>query len=185
MEKFLNHLSKFTVSTIIVVVIVTRPFQLELLDTLMIETDGVIKDLTLEYQSVELVTISLGKKKFVGNTGFGLFDGNNWRENWVRSIGEFLDGGVVGRGRGFGRGSSRRIGNKRLSSLKNSLRKRMRRNGGLLALRRVCNQMFRKFLRVLERKWGLTRGVSIFIVGDLVVGLAGPSVYLTQYTWNR
>ena len=31
--------------------------------------------------------------------------------------------------------------------------------------------MFRKFLRVLGRKWGLTRGVGIFIVGNLVVGL--------------
>ena len=109
--------------------------------------DGVVKDLALEYESVELVAISLGKKKFVGNTGFGLFDGNNWRENWVRSVGEFLDGGVVGRGRGFGRGSSRRIGDKRLSSLRNLLRKRAWSNGRLLALRRVCNQMFRKFLR--------------------------------------
>ena len=31
--------------------------------------------------------------------------------------------------------------------------------------------MFRKVLRVLGRIWGLTRGVGIFIVGNLVVGL--------------
>ena len=44
-------------------------------------------------------------------------------------------------------------------------------DGGLLALRRVCKQIVRKFLRVLERMEGLTRGVSIFIVGNLVIGL--------------
>ena len=93
----------------------------------------------------------------------------------ARTLSTELDFGValtvVGRGRGFGKCSSRRIGDKRLSSLRNSLRKRTRRNGGLLALRRVCNQMLRKFLRVLGRKWGLTRGVDIFIVRNLVVGL--------------
>ena len=31
--------------------------------------------------------------------------------------------------------------------------------------------MFRKVLRGLGRIWGLTRGVGIFIVGNLVVGL--------------
>ena len=40
--------------------------------------------------------IDLGKEEFVGNTRFGLFDGNNWHENRIRSIREFLDGGVVG-----------------------------------------------------------------------------------------
>ena len=113
----------------------------------------------------------MGEEEFVRDTRIGLFDGNIWHWNGLRSIRKFLDGGVVDRGRGFGRCSSQRIGDKRLSSLRNSLRKRVWRNGGLLALRRVCNQMFRKVLRVLGRMWGLTRGVGIFIVGNLVVGL--------------
>ena len=62
--KFLNHLNKFTVGTVVVVVIVTRTFQLQLLDTLLIETDGVVKDLALENESVEFIAISLGKEKF-------------------------------------------------------------------------------------------------------------------------
>ena len=49
MGNFLNHLNKLTIGTIIVVVIVTRAFQLQLLDTILIEADGVIKDLMLEY----------------------------------------------------------------------------------------------------------------------------------------
>ena len=35
--------------------------------------------------------------------------------------------------------------------------------------------MFRKILRVLGRIWGLTGGVGIFIVGNLVVGLGAFS----------
>ena len=101
-------------------------------------------DLAFEEKNIELISVGLGEE-FVRDTRIGLFDGNIWRGNGLRSIGKFLDGGVVGRGRGFGRGSSRRIGDKRLSSLRNSLRKRTRRNGGLLALRRVSNKCLENF----------------------------------------
>ena len=115
--------------------------------------------------------IGLGKEEFARNTRFGLFDGNHWHKNEVRNVREFLDGRVVGQGQGFERHSSQRSGDKRLNSLRNSLRKRTQHDRGLLALRRVCKQIFRKFLRVLERMEGLTRGVGIFIVRNLVIGL--------------
>ena len=113
--------------------------------------DSVIKDLAFEEEDVQLVSVSLGEEEFVGDTRIGLFDGNIWRGNRLRSIGKFLDGGVIGRGRGLGRHGSRGIGDKRLSSLRDLLRKRAWSNGRLLVLRRVCNQMFRKVLRVLGR----------------------------------
>ena len=118
---------------------------------ILIEVDSVIQDLAFEQKDVELVSVGLGEEEFVGDTRIGLFDGNIWRGNGLRSIGKFLDGGVVGRGQGLGRHSSRGIGDKRLSSLRDSLRKRAGSNGRLLVLRRVCNQMFRKVLGVLGR----------------------------------
>ena len=93
----------------------------------------------------------MGEEKVVGNTRVRLFDGNIWHGNGLRSVREFLDGGVIGRGRGLGRHSSQGIGDKRLSSLRDSLRKGAWSNRRLLVLRRVCNQMFRKVLGVLGR----------------------------------
>ena len=73
---------------------------------ILIKADSVVKDLTLEEKDVELVSVSLGEEEFVGDTRIGLFDGNIWRGNGLRSVGKFLDGRVVGQGRGFGRCSS-------------------------------------------------------------------------------
>ena len=118
---------------------------------ILIKVDSVVKDLAFEEEHVQLVLVSLGKEEFVGDTRTGLFDGNIGHGNGLRSVGKFLDGGVVGRGRGLGRRGSQGIGDKRLSSLRDSLRKRVWRNRRLLVLRRVCNQIFRKVLRVLGR----------------------------------
>ena len=117
----------------------------------MIKADSVVKDLACEEEHVQLVSVSLGEEEFVGDTRIGLFDGNIWHGNGLRSIGKFLDGGVVGRGRGLRRHSSQGVGDKRLSRLRDSLRKRAGSNGRLFVLRRVCNQMFRKVLRDLGR----------------------------------
>ena len=114
---------------------------------ILIEADSVVQDLAFEEEDVELVLVGLGEEEFVRDTRIRLFDGNIWHGNGLRSIRKFLDGGVVSRGQGIGRSGSRRSRDKRLSSLRNLLRKGMWRDGGLLALRRVCNQMFRKFLR--------------------------------------
>ena len=115
--------------------------------------------------------VGLGEEEFVRYTRIGLFDGNIWHGNGLRSVGKFLDGRVVSRGQGFGRGGSRGSRDKRLGSLRNSLRKRMQHDGGLFALRRICKQIFRKFLGVLETMGGLTRGIGVFIVRNLIVGL--------------
>ena len=111
----------------------------------MIKADGVVQDLAFEEKNVEFISVGLGEDEFVGDTRIGLFDGNTWHGNGLRSVGKFLDGGVVGRSRGLGRHGSRRIGDKRLSSLRDSLRKRAWHNGRLLVLRRVCNQYLEKF----------------------------------------
>ena len=100
-----------------------------------------------EEEDVELISVGLGEEEFVRDTRIGLSDGNIWRGNRLRSVRKFLDGRVIGRGRGFGRCGSRRSRDKRLRSLRNSFRKRAWCNGGLLALRRVCRNLFRKFLR--------------------------------------
>ena len=105
MGNFLNPLNKFTISTIIIIVI-THAFQHQLLDAVLVETDSVILDLVFEQKDIELISIGLGEEEFVRNTRIGLFDGNIWHGNGLRSIGKFLDGGVVSRGRGFGRSGS-------------------------------------------------------------------------------
>ena len=103
---FLNHHNKFTIGAVIVfiiVLIVTLAFQCQLLDAILMKADSVVQDLGFEEKDVELVLVGLGEEEFVGDTRIGLFDGNIWHGNGLRSIGKFLDGGVIGRGRGFGR----------------------------------------------------------------------------------
>ena len=73
---FLKHLNKFTIGAIIVLIVVTRAFQPQLLDAVLIEMDSVVQDLAFEQKDVELVTVGLGEEEFVGNTRIGLFDGN-------------------------------------------------------------------------------------------------------------
>ena len=91
---FLKHLNKFTIGAVIVL-IVALTFQCQLLDAILIKADSVIKDLAFE-EDVQLILVSLGEEEFVGDTRIGLFDGNIWRGNGLRSVGKFLDGGVVG-----------------------------------------------------------------------------------------
>ena len=103
---FLNHLNKFTIGTVTVIIVVTRTFQCQLLDAILVEVDSVVQDLAFEQKDIELVMVGLGEEKLVGNTRIGLFDGNIWCGNRLRSVGKFLDGRVVNRGQGFGRSGS-------------------------------------------------------------------------------
>ena len=111
----------------------------------MIKADSVVWDLVFEEEDVQLVSVSLGEEKFVGDTRIRLFDGNIWCGNGLRSVRKFLDGGVIGRGRGLGRQGSRGIGDKRLSSLRDSLRKRAGVTEGCLSLEESATRCLEKF----------------------------------------
>ena len=94
----MKHLNKFTIGAVIVlivVLVVALAFQCQLLDAILIEADCVVQDLAFE-EDVELVSVSLGEEEFVRDTRIGLFDGNIWCGNRLRSVGKFLDGGVIG-----------------------------------------------------------------------------------------
>ena len=57
----------------------------------MIEVDSVVQDLAFEEEDIELISVGLGKEEFVRDTRIGLFDGNIWRGNGLRSVRKFLD----------------------------------------------------------------------------------------------
>ena len=79
-----------TIIIFIVVIVITRAFQCQLLDAILVEVDSVIQDLVFEQKDVELISVGLGEEEFVRNTRIGLFDGNIWRGNGLRSVRKFL-----------------------------------------------------------------------------------------------
>ena len=58
---------------------------------ILVEVDSVVQDLAFEQKDIELILVGLGEEEFVGNTRIGLFDGNIWRGNGLRSVRKFLD----------------------------------------------------------------------------------------------
>ena len=92
---FLNHLNKFTIGAIIIIILVTRAFQHQLLDAVLVEMDGVVQDLAFEQKDIEVIAVGLCEEEFVRNTRIRLFDGSICCGNGLRSIREFLDSGVI------------------------------------------------------------------------------------------